>query len=446
MEEHDARMPQVEKVLEGPGSPTEIAEDSDLEPEPGMKPKLEKRKRECRRRDPGVHPVPGSEEENENESPSKRASRSAGGLSASDIRDILSGHVLEMKAAWNTFQGRLDHIEGVQEKQGEALDHHGEQLGQLRTRTKVLEKDMITNKQTQQLAAKHLDELTEEVKNMKVQWEELQDKHLHNRTSLQGGPPPAQSGPTHGGALDPWATYLQQRGDVQLGQGVRPRANTSVDPVDKGDTLTEDEKRTLVRGGWARDTRRAVIEEESLHVLNHESVKHLIDAEKLLVFGPRRSVGMLRFSLREGEVFNGMRNRMWETVKAIANLKHILESTKEGHDHRTLWASFVKTKSARAKSALVSMVRRVSITLALDAKNDQGGIPCIANTLPTAYDCDWSLGTIWCGALKLASATHKQPREGEHVLMSGGWVSLTAVTTTTGCSIEEAKLAFEREL
>ena len=141
-----------------------------------------------------------------------------------------------------------------------------------------------------------------------------------------------------------------------------------------------------------------------------------------------------------------MRNRMWETVKAIANLKHILESTKEGHDHRTLWASFVKTKSARAKSALVSMVRRVSITLALDAKNDQGGIPCIANTLPTAYDCDWNLGTIWCGALKLASATHKQPREGEHVLMSGGWVSLTAVTTTTGCSIEEAKLAFEREL
>ena len=124
---------------------------------------------------------------------------------------------------------------------------------------------------------------------------------------------------------------------------------------------------------------------------------------------------MLRFSLREGAVFNDMRNRMWETVKAIANMKHMLESTKEGNDGRTLWASFVKTKTARAKSALVSMVRRVCIALALDAKNDQGGIPCLQNTLPGAYDCDWNLGTIWCGSLKLASATHRQPKEGEHV-------------------------------
>ena len=435
-------MPQVEMVEEIPGSPTEIAEESDLETELGTRPKLEKRKRERRCRDPGAVPVPGpDEDEEDNESPSKRAPRSSGGLSASDIRDILSGHVSEMKAAWNTFQGRLDHLEGIQEKQGEALDNHGEMLGQLRTRTKVIEKDMVTNRQAQQQTAKHLDELTEEVKNMKVQWEELQGKHAHNRLPPPGGPSPVPAGPS-----DPWATYLQQqRREAPRGPGV-PLPAAAADPSDKGDTLTEDEKRTLVLGGWARDTRRAVIEEEALHVLNHESVKHLIDAEKVLVFGPRRSVGMLRFSLREGEVFNDMRNRMWETVKAIANMKHMLESTKEGNDGRALWASFVKTKTARAKSALVSMVRRVCIALALDAKNDQGGIPCLQNTLPGAYDCDWNLGTIWCGSLKLASATHRQPKEGEHVLMSGGWVSLSAVASTTGCSLDEAKLAFEREL
>ena len=155
---------------------------------------------------------------------------------------------------------------------------------------------------------------------------------------------------------------------------------------------------------------------------------------------------MLRFVLREGEAFNDMRNRMWQTVKAIASMKHALESTKEFGDPRTLWASFVKTKVARAKSSLVSMVRRVTIALALDAKDEQGGIACLSHTQPTSYDCDWNLGTIWCGALKLASATQKQPKEGEFILVSGGWVSLTAVSTTAGCSVEEAKIAFEREL
>ena len=92
------------------------------------------------------------------------------------------------------------------------------------------------------------------------------------------------------------------------------------------------------------------------------------------------------------------------------------------------------------------MVRRVTCILALDTKTPDGGIRCLASTQFSAYDCDWGLGTIWCGPHKLASATHKAPREGEHVLMGGGWVSLDAVATTAGCSIDEAKAALEREL
>ena len=42
MEGSDAQMPQVEMVEEIPGSPTEIAEESDLETELGTRPKLEK--------------------------------------------------------------------------------------------------------------------------------------------------------------------------------------------------------------------------------------------------------------------------------------------------------------------------------------------------------------------------------------------------------------------
>ena len=155
-------------------------------------------------------------------------------------------------------------------------------------------------------------------------------------------------------------------------------------------------------------------------MLGLEDLKKLIDVDKLVIYGPRRSVGMLKFTLREGESQGELRNRMWETIKLISNLKHTLASTRDGDEYKTMWASFVKTRNARVKSALVSMVRRVTIALALDAKDSNGGIACVLNTQITAYDCDWALGTIWCGALKLASATHKQPKEGEIVTMGGG--------------------------
>ena len=416
------------------GSPTEIAELSEEDLMPGKHVKLEKRKRG----DPRDRPVPGDDDA-DLDSPSKRPPRSEPALTASDIKELLSGHVLEMKAAWRTFQGRLDHLEGVQEKQGEAIDHYGEKLGQLRTRTKVIEKDMVTHRQTQQQTTKHLDELTEEVKNLKVQWDDMQGKLSDGKGPLPGAPSVAA------GAPDPWAAYLRQR-DAQQPQQAPGSGSTSSNPTDKGDVLTEDEKRTLVIGGWLRDTRKAVIEEEFAQILDVEEIKSFVDADRLIVYGPRRSVGMLKFVLREGETQEGMRNRMWGMIKALAGRKHLLASTKEGESQKTMWASFVKTKAARTKSALVSMVRRVTITLALDAKDGQGGIPCIANTDISAYDCDWNLGTIWCGLQKLASATHKPPREGEHILMSGGWVSLSAVALSAGCSIDEAKLAFEREL
>ncbi|CAE7542500.1 unnamed protein product [Symbiodinium sp. CCMP2592] len=156
---------------------------------------------------------------------------------------------------------------------------------------------------------------------------------------------------------------------------------------------------------------------------------------------------MLRFKEREGETFHHVRERMWDVIKKIAAAKHMLPSTKEtGEEQKPMWASFVKTKAARAKSSLVSMVRRVTCALALDAKTPEGGVKHLLNTQFTAYDCDWSLGTIWCGEHKLASATHKAPQLGEHVLMSGGWVSLDAVSTVAGCTIDEAKAALEREL
>ena len=81
---------------------------------------------------------------------------------------------------------------------------------------------------------------------------------------------------------------------------------------DRGDTLTEDERRTLVVGGWLQDTRRSTIEEEAGVIFQTAEFKDILDADKLTIYGPRRSVGMLKFVQRDGESENDMRNRMWQ--------------------------------------------------------------------------------------------------------------------------------------
>ena len=70
----------------------------------------------------------------------------------------------------------------------------------------------------------------------------------------------------------------------------------------------------------------------------------------------------------------------------------------------------------------------------------------VLHTLQTAYDMDWSAGTIWCGIHKLGSATHRKPKEANTIVMSGGWINLDAVGLVAGCTDEAAKAAFEREL
>ncbi|CAE7806396.1 unnamed protein product [Symbiodinium microadriaticum] len=180
-------------------------------------------------------------------------------------------------------------------------------------------------------------------------------------------------------------------------------------------------------------------------IFDMQEIKELLDAEKLNVYGPRRSVSMLKFCLRTGESEHDLRERMWKVVRAIAGAKYILPSTRVGDDSKMMWSSFVKTRNARLRSSHVSMVRRVTIALAKDSFDRQaGGMGQGLNLQTTAYDCDWNNGTIWCGTRKLASSSHRAPREEEVVTMTGGWVSLSAVALTALCSVEEAKLAFER--
>ncbi|CAE7555067.1 pol, partial [Symbiodinium sp. CCMP2456] len=270
-----------------------------------------------------------------------------------------------MKNAWKTFQGRLDVVEQNQKTQ------EGD-ITTIKTRTKVLERDNMATKGRLDRTGKKMEEITEDVKNMQVQIGELQEKtkQLTEAAGSKQAPPPVPPQQP-----DPWGEYLRRNGRT-VAPPVSPPLPSPSAQGEKGESLTEDEKRTLVLGGWLRDTKRAIIEQEFADIAAIEGFKALVDTDKLVVYGPRRSVGMLKFQEREGEDYNAVRNRMWETIRFLQQLRQPLKSTKEEGEVKLLWGSFVKTRQARAKSAHVSLIRRVTIGLALDSKDANGSIAC----------------------------------------------------------------------
>ena len=227
---------------------------------------------------------------------------------------------------------------------------------------------------------------------------------LQNRPAQHGG----QQGTNP--PLDPWANWHQTHQNLPKKSGHLPRG--PVGDSEDGSTLSEEEKRTLIVGGWAQDTKKATIEVESRELLARDEIKNLVDEQVLAVYGPRRSVGSLRFDYRQNESFQSLRDRMWKTIKAIRELAIKVPSARENPDSKPAWASFVKTKEARRRTMLVSQTRRVCIQLAGDTKSDEGG-PCKPVAVNAdSYDTDWGSGTIWQGqiqdCLSHPSTTHSE--------------------------------------
>ena len=380
------------------GSPTELAEDSDMEVDAANKTeeevqashKLEKRKRAPRSRHHGgarddVLPGPAGALENDEdeESPSKRE-RSDG-----DDRPVFRLHACEMKDAWQTMTARLDKVEVHQRNQT------GE-IASLTGRARVNEKEVMEIKKKQEIAGTKIDALAEDVKNLKVQLEEVRA----NPEQHKG----AKDRPVDKVPRDPWAEYIRQRGEFPLDPkhqmpvtngGRIETTSVFVPPRGEGETLSEEDQRTLVVGGWMQDTRKATIELESTPILLRDDIRPFIDQEKLSVYGPRRSVGMLKFAKREGESsMTEVRERMWKVVRKLAEIKVVLESTKAVGEEKTMWAAFMKTKSARLRTAHISMVRRVTMTLAANSKDEGGGVLNVDHTQPAAYDMDWNAGGV----------------------------------------------------
>ena len=260
------------------------------------------------------------------------------------------------------------------------------------------------------------------------------------------------------GGNDPWANFLRRKGNDKQGFGggggrglpdddqghARPRG-AGRDGLRGGDEeLSDLEKHTLVIGGWNQDTRRGTIEEEAAHLLKLEGIKDFLDCEKITVFGPRKSFGVIRFVQREGENYTLVRERMWAVVKFIAALKYKWPST--GSGGKPAWASLMKTKGARLRTSHASMLRRITLQLAGENK-DAEGAPLRPNCLLTEnYDIDWNAGTTWYGAAKLGSATHRQPRDGDIKIMPSGWVDIRAIAEITEADVASVIATLEREL
>ena len=395
------------------------------------------------------------EEEEAEQSPSKRAHEGgdddSAPLSGKALKELFAQHLSsvkhEMQLVWGDVRGRIDSMEKTQ------ASTHGE-IAKFGGRLAIAEKDNLLQ-QTE--LARHKDQiggLENAVEDLKHQLAEIKVQ------GPRGDGPPAHQPPLRGrhenGGLDPWAQYLDRRnGRPQLAGDVPLGAESAGDTgagrrafLDRGepnrDGLSEEDKCSLIIGGWLQDTKREIIETEAADLLMTDPIKQFLDVEKVTVFGPRKSFALIRFKERAGENFTHVKERMWGVIKAVNAMKHIWPST-GGAGNKPAWTSFLKSRTARQRSAHASMLRRVAIDLAGDAKTTEGAPKFPEALLGENYDVDWAAGTIWRQQWKLGSSTHRQPK-GEVKLMNGGWVDITALSNATGATASEVLLALEREL
>ena len=92
-------------------------------------------------------------------------------------------------------------------------------------------------------------------------------------------------------------------------------------------------KFTLVYGGWERDTPRKQLLQQLGEVLDRLELRPLLDTEPFCT-GPRRSVALQGFVIRERETYVGMRNRMSVVVAALSN-----SEAKLGDSGTKIWDS-----------------------------------------------------------------------------------------------------------
>ncbi|CAE7316734.1 unnamed protein product, partial [Symbiodinium sp. CCMP2456] len=256
-----------------------------------------------------------------NTSPEKRreAPLEDSPVTGRELRALLEGHLAsvknEMSSAWQRVDGRIDHLHGEMQKDRE-------EKKKVIARVQKVEVGEHNNKIK-------IEEISKEMHGLK---QEIAESKKTTPVHAGAGAPPS----------DPWANYLQEKQKREGGESHYPSGG-------RGEELSEDDKKTLIVGGWCQDSKKGILIEESKPLLVKEEVRSLVDQSELLVWGPRRSFGALKFKNRPGEDDAKVRDRMWGVIKALRASPLPLPSTAAANNGtaKHMWIQFVKTKEAR---------------------------------------------------------------------------------------------------
>ena len=164
-------------------------------------------------------------------------------------------------------------------------------------------------------------------------------------------------------------------------------------PVDGDATSTaastmskhQDERLTVVVGGWPRDTKRQQILSKLSKLVQDLELADSLDRDPF-VTGARRSFALIPFHQRWHERRDDCRDRMYTVINRIMQAKVTLPS-----QDRPLWAAVSKTPMERAKAQHCNLVRNLVKFFSPNKVQD--------------LECEYGRGVVWLGDHQLSDAT-----------------------------------------
>ena len=147
-------------------------------------------------------------------------------------------------------------------------------------------------------------------------------------------------------------------------------------------------QRTLVYGGWGRDTRRVELLEELKKAADSLGVAKFMD-EAPFTTGVRRSIALSSFRERPGETYADMRARMQLIIRAF------YESEVIGKQGKRLWCSWSKSRQERVHSSHASMLKRI--------------VGDLDRVKLLELEVEWNQGSVWTVSNLIASSAVPPP-------------------------------------
>ena len=214
-------------------------------------------------------------------------------VTSGELRRLLEVHLGPIAASWTEMTGKVKSLE-------EERDRDRQEREVVLGRVVHIENERVDEKKDREVMHGRIARMEQKGAGVDAQISQLTKdvEDLKQRTMAK----PAPSGGNAGdGRSDPWAEYRVKHGPApgMPGSGAAGPGHRDAPSGGSvaGEELSEEDKRTLIVGGWAQDSKKQVILDESEGFLGRSAVKELIDQTALTVWGPRRSFGVLKFVL-----------------------------------------------------------------------------------------------------------------------------------------------------